>query len=161
MRAVKAAAVVAVTAWASLSQAQAITDREGWVVQTTEIPYADLIDAVKTATKANKMGVVTEAGPTAMAATRGITIPGNRVIGIFNNDFAVRILALSTAAMIEAPIRIYITENPDGSGTLSYKTPSHVFAPYSDEGGPELGEMATELDARFAAITSAAIKPSQ
>lgn len=161
MRMFHLGAVVALTMWASLSQAEGITDREGWVVLPTEIPYADLIDAVKAATKANKMGVVTEAGPTAMAASRGITIPGNRVIGVFNNDFAVRILALSTAAMIEAPIRIYVTETEDGTGTLSYKTPTFVFAPYSEEGGQELAEMAAELDSRFEAIATAATQASQ
>ena len=35
----------------------------------------------------------------------GIEIPENRVVGVFNNDYAVRILDMSTAAMIEAPLR--------------------------------------------------------
>lgn len=141
--------------------AQELSERDGWVILPTAQNHADLVESVRTATQANQMGVVTEAGPTAMAAQRGITIPENRVIGIFNNDFAVRILALSTAAMIEAPIRIYVTENEDGTATLSYKTPSHVFAPYMDEGGRDLADMAAELDARFAAIAAAATDPSQ
>ena len=70
------------------------------------------------------MGVVTQAGPTQAAASRGITIPGNRVIGVFNNDFAVNILALSTAAMIEAPIRFYVTEGADGTATRREPTDS-------------------------------------
>ncbi len=151
-----AAALVA--AFANTAMAQEIAARDGWVVLPTTKSYGALIAAVKSATKANKMGIVTQAGPTKAAAGRGITIPGNRVIGVFNNDFAVRILALSTAAMIEAPIRIYVTENPDGTATLSYKTPSHVFAPYIDEAGESLGILASELDARFAAITLAASK---
>lgn len=146
---------------AGAAAAQALSERDGWVILPTEQGYDDLIAAVKSATKANKMGVVTEAGPTAAAAGRGIIIPGNRVIGIFNNDFAVRILGLSTAAMIEAPIRMYVTESEDGTATLSYKKPSHVFAPYMDEGGRELADMASELDARFAAIADAAMRSSQ
>jgi hypothetical protein len=47
--------------------------------------------------------VVTQAGPTAAAKKRGITIPGNRVIGVFNNDLARNVLESSTAALIEAP----------------------------------------------------------
>ena len=162
MRPISIFPMMAALIWMGLALplgAQSLSEREGWVSQTTQVPYADLIDAVKAATKANKMGVVTEAGPTGMAAKRGITIPGNRVIGVFNNDFAVRILALSTAAMIEAPIRMYVTENDDGTGTLSYKTPSFVFAPYMDEGGAELEAMAAELDGRFAAISDAAVQP--
>ncbi len=147
---------VLISVLASASIAQNIPAREGWVVMDTSKSYSDLVDAVISATKANKMGVVTQAGPTKAAAGRGITIPGNRVIGVFNNDFAVKILEISTAAMIEAPIRIYVTENDDGTATLSYKTPSLVFAPYMAEGGARLGELAAELDARFATIAQAA-----
>jgi uncharacterized protein (DUF302 family) len=102
------------------------------------------------------MGVVTEAGPTDAAKKLGVTLPGNRVIGVFAPGFAVRVLPLSTAAMIEAPIRFYITEDADGSSTLAWKTPSHVFAPYVAEAGPELAAIATELDAKFDAIAQAA-----
>jgi uncharacterized protein (DUF302 family) len=115
-----------------------------------------MIDAVKAATTANQMGVVTEAGPTEAAKRLGATIPGNRVIGVFNPGFAVRVLPLSTAAMIEAPIRFYITEDADGSSTLAWKTPSFVFAPYVAEAGPELATIATELDAKFETIAQAA-----
>ncbi|MEO0991408.1 MAG: DUF302 domain-containing protein, partial [Pseudomonadota bacterium] len=101
---------------------------------------------------------VTQAGPTGAAKARGITIPGNRVIGLFNNVFAVRILDLSTAAMIEAPIRMYVTEDLDGTATLSWKTPSHVFAPYFAEGGADLVAAASELDSLFEAVAQDALK---
>jgi uncharacterized protein (DUF302 family) len=130
--------------------------REGWVVLKTDKSYEDLIDAVRTSAGANAMGVVTQAGPTGAARNRGITIPGNRVIGLFNNVYAVRILELSTAAMIEAPIRMYVTENKDGSATLSYKEPSTVFAPYFAEAGPNLPIAAAELDAVFETIATSA-----
>lgn len=132
--------------------ADTIQPRDGWVVMETDKGFEQLITDIKSATKAEGLGVVTQAGPTSAAAKRGITIPGNRVIGVFNNDFAVRILATSTAAMIEAPIRFYVTEDPDGQATLSYKTPNHVFAPYMDEGGSELVKLAEELTQRFEAI---------
>lgn len=149
------ALAAAVLLLAAAPQAQP-SPREGWVVTATDKPYADLIAAVKAAAGENGLGVVTEAGPTGAARRRGIEIPGNRVIGLFNNVLAVRILGLSTAAMIEAPVRMYVTENPDGTATLSYKTPSHVFAPYVDEGGPDLEAAARELDALFAAVAAAA-----
>ena len=135
-----------------------LAEREGWAIHPSAKPYQALIDDLKVAVKAEGMAVVTEAGPTGAAAARGITIPGNRVLGVYNNDFAVRVLALSTAAMIEAPIRFYVTENENGTATLSYKTPTLVFAPYMDEGGDELAAIATELDARFAQIASMAVQ---
>ena len=75
-----------------------ITARDGWAVVPTGKPYDQLVADVKTAAKAHQMGIVTEAGPTGAAATRGITIPGNRVIGLFNNALAVQILNIDTHA---------------------------------------------------------------
>lgn len=132
--------------------AQSVTEREGWIVIHTDQSYADLLDATRSAIAAEDMGLVTDVGPTEVAANRGETIPGNRVLGVFRNDFAVRAVRASVAAMIEAPIRLYVTENPDGTATLSWKTPSHVLAPYMDEGGGELRAVAEELDSIFAAI---------
>jgi len=136
-----------------------LTERPGWAVHPTEMSYKELLGKMKPAIKSQKMGLVTQAGPTGAAKNRGITIPGNRVFGVFNNKFAVRTINLSVNAMIEAPIRMYVTENSDATATLSYKTPSHVFSPYFDEGGGELKKVADELDAIFAAIAAKAIKP--
>ena len=135
-----------------------MTSRDGWSVTQTEKSYGDLINAVEDAAKSNKMGVVTQAGPTKTAAKRNITIPGNQVIGLFNNIYAVRILNLSTAAMIEAPIRMYVTENADGTASLSYKTPSFVFAPYLEESDSDLTVAAEELDSIFEQIAMDAAK---
>lgn len=142
--------------WGLTAGAQSIEPRDGWVVLNSDKPFDVLLDDTKTAVRANGMAVVTQAGPTGAAANRGITIPNNRVVGVFNNIFAVRILELSTAAMIEAPIRLYVTEDAEGNATLSYKTPSFVFAPYAAEGGAALTDAATELDGIFLAIAEAA-----
>ncbi|WP_376875563.1 DUF302 domain-containing protein [Albirhodobacter sp. R86504] len=132
--------------------------RQGWSVLQTEKSFDQLLTDIGPAVQAQGMGIVTQAGPTETARARGITIPGNRVIGVFNNVYAVRILGLSTAAMIEAPVRLYVTENPDDTATLSYKTPTTVFAPYFDEGGPDLETAADELDTIFEAIAESATK---
>lgn len=133
-----------------------IAPRDGWVVIETEKTHSTLVKDLKQAVTSSGMGVVTQAGPTATARARGIVIPENRVIGVFNNDFAVKILALSTAAMIEAPVRFYVTETAQQTATLSYKKPSHVFAPYLAEGGPELARLASDLDVRFEQIAGKA-----
>lgn len=130
----------------------------GWAVYETDKTYEALVADTKAAVKENGLIVVTQAGPTKAAAARGITIPGNRVIGVFNNDYAVRVLETSTEAMIEAPIRFYVTENEDGTATLSYKTPSFVFSPYANQGGLTLSDIAAELDAKFQSIAESALK---
>ncbi len=153
---IRAALVVLALALPAAAQDVAdIAPRDGWSVTHSTLGFGALVEATRGAAGEGKLAVVTMAGPTEAAAGRGIDIPGNRVIGLFNNDFAVRILRLSTAAMIEAPMRMYVTENADGSASLSYRLPSTVLAPYmADAAG--LAEIAAELDAAFAAVAVAA-----
>ena len=138
--------------------AAAAAERPGWAVQKTPHGYQELVKRLGDAIKANKMGLVTKASATVGAASLGKTIPGNMVVGVYRPDFAIRMLDASVDAGIEAPIRFYITENSDGTATLSYKTPSQVFAPYAD-GGEKLKTMAKELDAIFAKIAQEAVAP--
>jgi uncharacterized protein (DUF302 family) len=70
---------------------------------------------------------------------------------VFRNDYAVRMLQASVPAGVEAPLRLYVTENADGSATLSYRTPSAIFAPY---GNAKLDAVAKELDPLFERIAS-------
>ncbi|MEQ6916175.1 DUF302 domain-containing protein [Halomonas aquatica] len=125
---------------------------QGWHVTPISLGYSETLGALREAVEAEGMFVVTEAGPTEAAASRGVAIPGNRVVGVFRNDYAVRILRLSVPAMIEAPMRFYVTENDDGSTTLSWKSPSHLLTPYMDGAGAELASIAHELDTLFADI---------
>ncbi len=136
----------------------ALAERPGWEVIETPHGFEDLVQRLSGAIKANKMGLVTRASASAGAASRGLKIPGNMVVGVYRNDFAVRMLEASVAAGIEAPIRFYVTEKDDGTATLSYKTPSSVFAPYA-EGGEPLKALAAELDAIFAKIARQATAP--
>ena len=129
--------------------------REGWKRVDTSMGYGQLVERVNAAVKANKMGLVTKASAT-VGAKKMLKkdIPGNMVIGVYRPDFAVRMLEASVAAGIEAPIRLYITENANGTASLSYKTPTMTFSPYFDEGGEALKTMAGELDAIFAKIAA-------
>lgn len=131
----------------------------GWKVIKTQHSYQVLIKRLDQAVKENRMGVVNRASATLGAKKKlSKTIPGNTVVGVYRPDFAVRMLEASIPAGIEAPIRYYITENGDGTATLSYKTPSAVFAPYED-GGIKLKAMAAELDAIFNKIAQEATAP--
>ncbi len=133
--------------------ATGIASRPGWVVLPTSHSYAALVERVKQAAGSQKLGVVTQASATAGAKkVLNLDIPGNTIIGLYHPRFAVRMLEASIAAGIEAPIRVYVTENADQTATLSYVMPSAVFAPYMDEGGNELKALATELDTVFDAL---------
>ena len=101
------------------------------------------------------MGIVGEACATCGAANIGVTIPGNRVVMIFNPHFAVRMLKASEASGIEAPLRLYVTENKDNTAKLTYRTPSAVFGVYKVAA---LDAMAKELDVVVAKIVDQAAK---
>jgi uncharacterized protein (DUF302 family) len=142
---------------ASPARADMMAAPEGWKVMQTPHGYADLVARLEKAIADNKMGLVTKASAKVGAKQQlNQDIPGNTVIGVYRPDFAVRMLEASIPAGIEAPIRFYVTENADGSATLSYKTPSFVFAPYAD-GGEALKALAVELDAIFAKIAADAV----
>lgn len=143
----------------TLARAGDLVPQEGWVVTKTPHAYADLYPRLQEAIKANGMGQITTASATLGAKGRGITIPGNRIVGVYNNVWAVRMLEASVAAGMEAPIRFYLTENTDGTSTLSYKTPTFVFSPYFAEAKPDLKVMASELDAVFKAIHDQTVAP--
>ena len=126
----------------------------GLQVLPTKFGFAELWSRLEKAVAANQMGIVGRASASKGAAGRGIKIPGTAVSGVYRNDFAVRMLAANVTAGIEAPLRFYVTADAAGTASLSYRTPSAVFAPY---GGAALAEMAKELDAIFARIAADAV----
>ena len=111
--------------------------------------FDELVSRVETAVGDHKMGLVAQASASRGAAARGVKIPGNAVLMVFRNDYAVRMLQASVPAGFEAPLRIYVTENADGTASITYRTPSAVFAPYRSD---KLDAMAKELDRIFEGI---------
>ena len=121
----------------------------GTIVIETGQPYGAFLKRLTAAITPNKMGIVGNACATCGAKSIGVTIPGNRVMMIFNPHFAVRMLKASVASGIEAPLRLYITEQPDGKARLTYRLPSHVFGVYKvpalDKMGKDLGVIFTRI----------------
>lgn len=123
----------------------------GTVMVPTKHKFDALLTRIEKAIADNGLGLVAQASASRGAAARGVKISGNAVIEVFRNDYAVRMLEASVPAGIEAPLRIYVTENADQTATLVYRLPSAVFAPY---GNPKLDAMARELDPIFEKIAS-------
>ncbi|MDX1512574.1 MAG: DUF302 domain-containing protein [Gammaproteobacteria bacterium] len=126
----------------------------GTNVFKTAHSYDILVQRLNEAVTRNKMGIVARASATVGAKSIGVEIPGNMVVMVFHPKYAVRMLNASVPAGIEAPIRYYITENDDGTATLTYRTPSSVFNPYENAA---LDEMAKELDDIFENIAKDAV----
>jgi len=150
--------VLAAALFMTQMAAASMSERPGWTVIATPHSFSVLSERLDQAIKANKMGIVTTASASGGAKAQGFDIPGNRVVGVFRNDFARRMLKASIPAGIEAPIKFYLTENADGASTLSYKNPTAVFSPYSGEAGADLMKLAGELDVIFGRIARDAAK---
>lgn len=140
------AALILVTA---LGQPAAAQLPEGMRSINTRHGFGVLLTRVEQATQKAGLGVVASASASRGAAARGVKIAGNAVVMVFRNDLAVRLLAASVPAGVEAPLRLYVTENTDGTATLSYRLPSAVFAPYANK---EVSRLAQELDTILARI---------
>ncbi len=115
----------------------------------SQLSFDAYVDKLTKAISANKMGLVSQACATCGAKSIGVDIPGNRVLMIFNPHFAVRMLKASIPAGVEAPLRLYVTEEKNGTAKLTYRLASDVFKPY---GSADLDKMALELDAILAQI---------
>jgi uncharacterized protein (DUF302 family) len=128
----------------------------GTVTVGTAKPFLPYVDALGAAIQENGFNIVGLA--CADCAIRGAfkeTVPGNQVFLFFRPDYARRMLQASTAAGIEAPIRLYVTEAADGSALVTYRLPSHVFGAYDVDALTVLGN---ELDSRVEDILQTAAK---
>ncbi len=142
--------VVGMFLLAAILTGAAAADRSQPLPGTLSVKTAHRFDALvarlEAAIERHKMGLVAQASASRGAAVRGVKIPGNAILMVFRNDYAVRMLSASVAAGIEAPLRLYVTEESDGTATVTYRAPSAVFAPY---GSRALDDMAKELDGVF------------
>lgn len=124
------------------------------VTLTSKAPFARVAAALEKAIADHGMGLVCRANAQQGAASRGVKIPGNQVLMVFRNDFAVRLINAEPRAAYEAPMRIYLYENSDGTASLVYVRPSSLFRPY---GHPEITKVGAELDPIFEKIAKQAV----
>ncbi|MEE3093446.1 MAG: DUF302 domain-containing protein [Pseudomonadota bacterium] len=122
---------------------------------TTSFSFGELRNRLGSAIEANGMFVVTAANASAGAKRRGVTVPGNLVLGVYRNDFAARMLKTSVASGIEAPLRFYVTANSDKTATLTYRNPNEVFDVY---GSAALNKKAAEINTIWAKIVAQTMK---
>lgn len=135
----------------SLAHADSPAPYPGTQTVSSQHSFDQLLQRLERAISDNKMGLVAQASASKGAAARGVNIPGNTVLMVFRNDYAVRMLEASVPSGIEAPLRLYVTENKNGTASVTYRTPSATFAPY---GSGKLDALARELDPIFAKIVS-------
>lgn len=126
-----------------LASAQTATPSQGTRTVTSGYGFDELASRLEKAIEANNMGLVAQASASRGAAARGVKIRGDPVLMVFRNDYAVKMLAASIPAGIEAPLRVYLAEDADGTTSVTWRYPSAVCARYCSA---ELSAMAKELD---------------
>lgn len=152
MRAFATCLVAVLLVLAGPSSAENPTPHPGTVTLETGKPFEPFVDAFAKAITGNGFNVVGIAcANCAIKGVFGETVPGNRVFLFFKPAYARRMLAASVAAGIEAPIRVYATEGPDGTARVTYRLPSAVFGAYEV---PDLTAMGRELDDHVARIVA-------
>lgn len=124
------------------------------VTLRSKASFTTVAAALEKAIADHGMGLVCRANAQHGAATRGVKIAGNQVFMVFRNDFAVRLINADPQAAYEAPIRIYLYENKNGTATLVYAKASSLFRPY---GHPEVIKVGAELDLIFERISRQAV----
>ena len=147
-------ALAATLAFAGLAHAGDPAPYPGTLSVASPYSFSETVERLEKAVERNEMGLVAKASASAGAAARGKKIAGNALLMIFRNDYAVRMLAASVPAGIEAPLRLYVTEEDGGHVVVTYRTPSAVFAPYRSA---ELDVLARELDPVVERIVSEAV----
>ena len=140
--------------WSTPAWAAETPALEGTRVFQSSLNFDVFLPRLKAAIAAQKMGIVAEACADCGARKIGVEIAKNRVVMIYHPRFAVRTLKASLAAGIEAPLRLYVTQQKKGT-QLTYRLPSFTFAPY---GVPDLDAMAYELDGIFENIVTDVLK---
>lgn len=125
----------------------------GYRTVASKLSFTKLEEGVVAAIKSAGMNAVTRASASDGARSRGVTIRGDIVFGVFRNDFAVRMLAANVDAAIEAPVRLHLVEEADRTTSIRYHLPSAVFGRYDGDAIKALGH---ELDPIFAKIVSEA-----
>lgn len=135
----------------SFAHADSPAPYPGTQTVSSQHSFEKVLQRLERAIGDNKMGLVAQASASKGAAARGVKIPGNTVLMVFRSDYAVRMLEASVPAGIEAPLRLYVTENKNGTASVTYRTASATFAPY---GSGKLDALARELDPVLAKIVS-------
>ncbi len=125
------------------------TAQTGYQIVHLPVTISTLEEQLAAAISKNSMTLVNRASASDGAKGRGLSIRGDVVIGVFRNDYALRMLDANVDAGIEAPIRFHLTQEADGTSSLRYYQPSAVFLRYEGEAIKALGR---ELDGVFAQI---------
>ena len=137
-------------AYAEGGEAEEVGPYPGTLLWQTDMRGSEVVARLQRAISGNGMMITAELQLPAIAPDK----VNCTVLLVYRDADAARTLQAKQAAGMEWPIRLYVSEGRDHKASVTYRTPSSIFALYDS---PALDQVAGELDQRFAKIIDDAI----
>lgn len=115
------------------------------------LPFEEVLTRLRQAIEAAGLWVLHEIDPQKVLQRGGYDIGPARQILFFHPDLMVRLLQANPAAVLEAPLKLAVMQQPDRSVAVRWHDPAAAFARY---GNPVLTEMGQDLASRCGRIVT-------
>jgi uncharacterized protein (DUF302 family) len=119
---------------------------------TTALPFKAVLTRLRQTIEAAGLWVLHEIDPQKVLQRGGYEIGPARQILFFHPDLMIRLLQANPAALLEAPLKLAVMQQPDGRTMIRWHDPAAAFGRY---GNPVLTEMGQDLASRCRQIVTA------
>lgn len=116
------------------------------------LPFEEVLTRLRQAIEAVGLWVLHEIDPQKVLRRGGYDIGPARQILFFHPDLMVRLLQANPAALLEAPLKLAVMAQPNGTVTIRWHDPATAFGRY---GNPILTEMGQDVASRCEQIVTA------
>jgi len=116
------------------------------------LPFEEVLTRLRQAIEAVGLWVLHEIDPQKVLQRGVYDIGHARQILFFHPDLMVRLLQANPAALLEAPLKVAVMQQPDGTVTIRWHDPAVAFGRY---GNPVLAELGQDLASRCEQIVTA------
>ncbi len=116
------------------------------------LPFEEVLTRLRQAVEAAGLWVLHEIDPQKVLQRGGYDIGPARQILFFHPDLMVRLLQANPAALLEAPLKLAVMQQPDSTATIRWHDPAAAFGRY---GNPVLAELGQDLASRCQQIVNA------
>lgn len=116
------------------------------------LPFEEVLTRLRQAIEAAGLWVLHEIDPQKVLQCGGYEIGPARQILFFHPDLMVRLLQANPAALLEAPLKLAIMQQQDGSVAVRWNHPAATFGRYAN---PVLTTMGQDLASRCGQIVAA------
>jgi uncharacterized protein (DUF302 family) len=120
--------------------------------RTCNLPVSDVVWRLRETIEAADLWILHEVDPQLLLRRDGYAISPARQILFFHPRYVVRMLQADPCALLEAPLKFVVLQQPDGSTAIRWFDPAAAFARYGNPALTELGKELADLCETIAAI---------